>query len=63
MPAFEPLTAGDALKRVPSISFQSDVIESNGAGFRGLDPGYTPRAQNFKLVAWVDVLAVLGLKR
>ena len=38
---FEPLTAGDALKRVPSVSFLSDVIESDGARLRGLDPGYT----------------------
>lgn len=38
---FEPLTAGDALKRVPSVTFLSDVIESDGARLRGLDPGYT----------------------
>lgn len=38
---FEPLTAGDALRRVPSVSFLSDVIESDGARLRGLDPGYT----------------------
>lgn len=38
---FEPLTAGDALKRVPGITFLSDVIESDGARLRGLDPGYT----------------------
>jgi iron complex outermembrane recepter protein len=38
---FEPLTAGDALKRVPSVSFLSDVIESDGARLRGLEPGYT----------------------
>lgn len=38
---FEPLTAGDALKRVPSVTFLSDVIESDGARMRGLDPGYT----------------------
>lgn len=38
---FEPLTAGDALKRVPSITFLSDVIESDGARLRGLEPGYT----------------------
>lgn len=38
---FEPLTAGDALKRVPSVTFLSDVIESDGARIRGLDPGYT----------------------
>src|SRR3546814_2944989 len=38
---FEPLTAGDALKRVPSVTFLSDVIESDGARLRGLSPGYT----------------------
>jgi outer membrane receptor protein involved in Fe transport len=38
---FEPLTAGDAMKRVPSVSFLSDVLESDGARLRGLDPGYT----------------------
>ncbi|HUE79831.1 MAG TPA: TonB-dependent receptor [Sphingomicrobium sp.] len=38
---FEPLTIGDALKRVPSVTFLSDVIESDGARVRGLDPGYT----------------------
>lgn len=38
---FEPLSVGDALKRVPSVTFLSDVIESDGARMRGLDPGYT----------------------
>lgn len=38
---FEPLTAGDALKRVPSVAFLSDVLESDGVRLRGLDPGYT----------------------
>lgn len=38
---FEPLTAGDALRRVPSVTFLSDVLESDGARMRGLDPGYT----------------------
>lgn len=38
---FEPLTAGDALKRVPSVTFLSDVLESDGARMRGLDPAYT----------------------
>jgi outer membrane receptor protein involved in Fe transport len=33
---FEPLTAGDALKRVPSVTFLSDVIESDGARLRGM---------------------------
>ncbi|TGY90134.1 TonB-dependent receptor [Marinicauda algicola] len=38
---FEPLTAGDALRRVPSVTFLSDVIESDGPRFRGLAPAYT----------------------
>jgi len=38
---FEPLTAGDALKRVPSVAFLSDVGESDGVRLRGLDPAYT----------------------
>jgi outer membrane receptor protein involved in Fe transport len=38
---FEPVSAGDALKRVPSVQFLSDVLESDGARLRGLDPGYT----------------------
>jgi len=38
---FEPVSAGDALKRVPSVAFLSDVLESDGARLRGLDPGYT----------------------
>ena len=38
---FEPASAGDALKRVPSVTFLSDVTESDGARLRGLAPGYT----------------------
>jgi len=38
---FEPLTAGDAMKRVPSVAFLSDVLESDGARLRGLDSAYT----------------------
>ncbi|WP_125255397.1 TonB-dependent receptor plug domain-containing protein [Brevundimonas fluminis] len=38
---FEPLTVGNALKRVPSVTFLSDVLESDGARLRGLEPGYT----------------------
>lgn len=38
---FEPLTAGDALKRVPSVTFLSDILEADGVRLRGLDPGYT----------------------
>ncbi len=37
---FEPLTAGDALRRVPSVTFLSDVLESDGPRFRGLAPSY-----------------------
>ena len=38
---FEPLTVGDALKRVPSVAFLSDVLESDGVRLRGMDSGYT----------------------
>jgi TonB-dependent receptor len=38
---FEPLTVGDMLKRVPSVSFLGDVLEYDGVRLRGLDPGYT----------------------
>ncbi|ADK99862.1 TonB-dependent receptor plug domain-containing protein [Brevundimonas subvibrioides] len=38
---FEPLTVGDALRRVPSVTFLSDVLESDGVRLRGLDAGYT----------------------
>ena len=38
---FEPLTAGDALKRVPSVTVLSDILEADGVRLRGLDPGYT----------------------
>ncbi|WP_372708101.1 TonB-dependent receptor plug domain-containing protein [Brevundimonas sp.] len=38
---FEPLTVGDALKRVPSVAFLSDILESDGVRLRGLEPGYT----------------------
>jgi TonB-dependent receptor len=38
---FEPVSAGDAMKRVPSVTFLSDVLESDGARLRGLSPSYT----------------------
>lgn len=38
---FEPLTAGDALRRVPSVTFLSDVIESDAPRLRGLAPSFT----------------------
>ena len=47
---FEPLTVGDMLKRVPSMSFVSDVLEFDGARLRGLDPGYTQILINGKKV-------------
>lgn len=47
---FEPLTAGDMLKRVPSVAFVSDVLEYDGARLRGLDPGYTQILINGKKV-------------
>ena len=39
--AFEPVTVGDMLKRVPSVAFLSDVLEYDGVRLRGLDPGYS----------------------
>lgn len=47
---FEPRTVGDMLKRVPSVSFISDVLEYDGARLRGLDPGYTQILINGKKV-------------
>lgn len=47
---FEPLTVGDMLKRVPSVTFVSDVLEYDGARLRGLDPGYTQILINGKKV-------------
>ena len=47
---FEPLTVGDMLKRVPSVTFLSDVLEYDGARLRGLDPGYTQILINGKKV-------------
>ena len=52
---FEPLTIGDALKRVPSVTFLSDVIESDGARLRGLDPGYTQILVNGERVPGANV--------
>lgn len=59
---FEPLTAGDMLKRVPSVAFLSDVLEYDGVRLRGLDPAYTQILINGKKVPgaepdrsfWVD---------
>lgn len=52
---FEPTTVGDALKRVPSVTFLSDVIESDGARLRGLDPGYTQILINGERVTGSEV--------
>jgi outer membrane receptor for ferrienterochelin and colicins len=38
---FEPLSAGDMMKRLPSITFASDVLEYDAVSVRGLPPGYT----------------------
>lgn len=38
---FEPLSVGDALKRVPGVSFATDVGEFDDPGFRGLANGFT----------------------
>lgn len=51
---FEPLTAGDALKRMPSVTFLSDVIESDGVRMRGLDPGYTRILINGEMVPGIN---------
>lgn len=47
---FEPLTVGDMLKRVPSVTFISDVLEYDGVRLRGLDSGYTQILINGKRV-------------
>jgi len=38
---FEPLSVGEMLKRLPSITFASDVLEYDAVSVRGLPPGYT----------------------
>ena len=38
---FEPVSVGEMLKRVPGVTFTSDVLEYDGAQMRGLPPGYT----------------------
>lgn len=47
---FEPLTVGDMLKRVPSVTFVSDVLEYDGVRLRGLDSGYTQILINGKRI-------------
>lgn len=38
---FEPVSVGEMLKRVPGVTFTSDVLEFDGVSMRGLAPGYT----------------------
>jgi outer membrane receptor protein involved in Fe transport len=38
---FEPLSVGEMMKRLPSITFASDVLEYDAVSVRGLPPGYT----------------------
>jgi outer membrane receptor protein involved in Fe transport len=38
---FEPVSVGEMLKRVPGVTFTSDVLEYDGAQMRGLPPGFT----------------------
>ena len=38
---FEPVSVGEMLKRVPGVTFTSDVLEYDGAQLRGLPPGFT----------------------
>ncbi|MGE0024218.1 MAG: TonB-dependent receptor plug domain-containing protein, partial [Hyphomicrobium sp.] len=37
---FEPISAGDALKRVPGVSFSSDMLEYDQVQLRGLPSTY-----------------------
>ena len=37
---FEPVSVGEMLKRVPGVTFTSDVLEFDGVSMRGLPPGY-----------------------
>lgn len=47
---FEPPTAGDMVKRVPSATFVSDVLEYDAVQLRGLAPAYTQVLVNGKKV-------------
>jgi outer membrane receptor for ferrienterochelin and colicins len=38
---FEPVSVGEMLKRVPGVTFTSDVLEFDGVSMRGMAPGYT----------------------
>ncbi|HBB56142.1 MAG TPA: hypothetical protein DCZ49_08155 [Hyphomonadaceae bacterium] len=48
---FEPLSVGDALKRVPGVSFSTDVGEFDDPGFRGLTNGFTQILINGRPIA------------
>src|SRR3546814_6438524 len=38
---FEPVSVGEMLKRVPGVTFTSDVLEYDGVQMRGLPSGFT----------------------
>jgi outer membrane receptor protein involved in Fe transport len=38
---FEPVSVGEMMKRVPGVTFTSDVLEYDGVQMRGLPPGFT----------------------
>jgi outer membrane receptor protein involved in Fe transport len=38
---FEPVSVGDMMRRVPGVTFTSDVLEYDGVQMRGLPPGFT----------------------
>ena len=38
---FEPVSVGEMLKRVPGVTFSSDVLEYDGVQMRGLPSGFT----------------------
>ncbi len=48
---FQPLSVGDALKRVPGVSFSSDVGEFDEARLRGLGAGFTQILINGRPIA------------
>lgn len=69
---FEPTTAGDIIKRIPSAVFvESDIGEYDAVQLRGLDPGYTQVLVNGKKVPgagddrsfWVDRIPAEMIER
>ena len=38
---FEPVSVGEMMRRVPGVTFTSDVLEYDGVQMRGLPPGFT----------------------